>query len=165
MTKFCSQQSGTMSDVSQREKRHYWSSPSWSIRVQNSQPCGRFKDHCVKSYNSLHKPGYSKKDSFFVECYEETIVPRAPELDTTAMGRSHLNFFPGERTVFQDNALVHTSHCIQTWLHEPDEVKHLSRYPQSPDLNLIECLRGLLENKICVRFPPSRMLSELEEWG
>ncbi|GFY15738.1 hypothetical protein TNCV_1283831 [Trichonephila clavipes] len=25
--------------------------------VQNNQPCGCFKDHCVKGYDSLHKYG------------------------------------------------------------------------------------------------------------
>ncbi|GFW56022.1 transposable element Tcb2 transposase [Trichonephila clavipes] len=35
--------------------------------------------------------------------------------------------FPGERPVFQDdNAPVHTSRYVQTWLHEhDDEVEHL----------------------------------------
>ncbi|GFX53717.1 transposable element Tcb1 transposase [Trichonephila clavipes] len=36
--------------------------------------------------------------------------------------------FPGERPLFQDdNAPVHTSRCVQTWLHEHDyEVEHLA---------------------------------------
>lgn len=41
-----------------REKRHdSWSSPRWSVRVQNNQPCGCLKDHSVKGYDSLQKPG------------------------------------------------------------------------------------------------------------
>ncbi|GFY28029.1 transposable element Tcb2 transposase [Trichonephila clavipes] len=72
--------------------------------------------------------------------------------------------FPGERRVFQDdNAPVHTSRCVQTWLHEhDDEVEHLTWCPQSPDLNIIEPLWGYLENKVRVRFPPPRTLFELE---
>ncbi|GFW85474.1 transposable element Tc1 transposase [Trichonephila clavipes] len=59
--------------------------------------------------------------------------------------------FPGECLVFQDdNAPVHTSRCVQTWLHEhDDEVEHLTWCPQSPDLNIIEPLWGYLENKVC----------------
>ncbi|GFT25479.1 transposable element Tcb1 transposase [Trichonephila clavipes] len=29
---------------------------AWGIRVQNTNPCGRFKDYCIKGYNILHKP-------------------------------------------------------------------------------------------------------------
>ncbi|GFV43793.1 transposable element Tcb2 transposase [Trichonephila clavipes] len=79
--------------------------------------------------------------------------------------------FPGERPVFQDdNAPVHTSLCVQTWLHEhDDEVEHLTWCPQSPVLNIIEPLWGYLENKVRARFPPPRTLFELdtvlhEEW-
>ncbi|GFV67874.1 retrovirus-related Pol polyprotein from transposon 412 [Trichonephila clavipes] len=49
--------------------------------------------------------------------------------------------FPGEQhIVFQeDNALVHTSHCVQTWLQElNDEVGHITWGPLSPNLNIIE---------------------------
>ncbi len=50
--------------------------------------------------------------------------------------------FPGKRPVFQDdNAPVHTSRCVQTWLHEhDDEVEHLTWCHQFPDLNIIEPL-------------------------
>ena len=50
--------------------------------------------------------------------------------------------FPGERPLFQDdNAPVHTARWVQTWLDEHnDEVEHLTWYPQSPDLNIIEPL-------------------------
>ncbi|GFW04315.1 transposable element Tcb2 transposase [Trichonephila clavipes] len=69
-----------------------------------------------------------------------------------------------ERPVFQDdNAPVHTSRCVQTWLHEHDhEVEHLTWCHQSPDLNIIEHLWGCLENKVRARFPPPRTLFELE---
>ncbi|GFV76641.1 uncharacterized protein TNCV_4728611 [Trichonephila clavipes] len=72
--------------------------------------------------------------------------------------------FPGERPVFQDdNAPVHTSRCVQTWLHEhDDEVEHLTWCPRSPDLNIIEPLWGYLENKVRAPFPPPRTLFELE---
>ncbi|GFS64281.1 transposable element Tcb2 transposase [Trichonephila clavipes] len=72
--------------------------------------------------------------------------------------------FPGERPVFQDdNAPVHKSLCVQTWLHEhDDEVEYLTWCPQSPDLNIIEPLWGYLENKVRARFPSPRTLFELE---
>ncbi|GFT14997.1 DDE_3 domain-containing protein [Trichonephila clavipes] len=56
--------------------------------------------------------------------------------------------FPGERPVFQDDkAPVHTSRCVQTWLHEhDDEVEHLTWCPQSPDLNIIEPLKRWFVN-------------------
>ncbi|GFX91262.1 transposable element Tcb1 transposase [Trichonephila clavipes] len=72
--------------------------------------------------------------------------------------------FPGERPVFQDdNAPVHTSRWVQTWLHEHvDEVEYLIWCPQSPDLNIIQHLWGYLENKVRARFPPPRTLFEVE---
>ena len=50
---------------------------------------------------------------------------------------------PGEHPLFHDdNTPVHKVHWIQTWLDEHnDKVKHLTWYPQSPDLNIIEALR------------------------
>ena len=50
--------------------------------------------------------------------------------------------FPGDRPLFQnDSALVPTARWVQTWLDEHnDEVKHLTWYPQSIDLNIIEPL-------------------------
>ncbi|GFV91259.1 transposable element Tcb1 transposase [Trichonephila clavipes] len=49
--------------------------------------------------------------------------------------------FPGERLRYQEeNVTVHTSRCVQTWLHEHYEVEHLTLCLQSPDLNIIECL-------------------------
>ncbi|GFS98444.1 transposable element Tcb2 transposase [Trichonephila clavipes] len=72
--------------------------------------------------------------------------------------------FPGERPVFQDdNAPVHTSRSVQTWLHEhDDEVKHLTWCTQSPDLNINDPLWGYLEDNVRARFPPPRTLFELE---
>ncbi|GFW75897.1 long-chain-fatty-acid--CoA ligase 5 [Trichonephila clavipes] len=71
---------------------------------------------------------------------------------------------PRERPVFQeDNAPVHTSRCVQTWLHEhDDEAEHLTWCPQSPDLNIIKPLWSYLENKVHARFPPPHTLFELE---
>ena len=50
--------------------------------------------------------------------------------------------FSGERPLFQDhNAVVHKALWVQTWLDEHnDKVAHLTRYPQPPDLNIIEPL-------------------------
>ncbi|GFV18899.1 transposable element Tcb2 transposase [Trichonephila clavipes] len=72
--------------------------------------------------------------------------------------------FPGERPVFQgNNTPVHTTRCVQTWLHEyDDEVEHLTWYHQSPDFNIIEPLWVFLKNKVRARFPPPRTLFELE---
>ncbi|GFT01886.1 retrovirus-related Pol polyprotein from transposon 412 [Nephila pilipes] len=57
--------------------------------------------------------------------------------------------FPGELPVFEDdNAPVHTSRCIQICRHDhDDEVEHLTWCPQSPDLNIIECLWGFWRTK------------------
>ncbi|GFV17313.1 hypothetical protein TNCV_2220761 [Trichonephila clavipes] len=39
-------------------KRHGdWSSPCWSVNVQNNQLFGCLKDHCVKDSDCLNKPG------------------------------------------------------------------------------------------------------------
>ncbi|GFV27038.1 DDE_3 domain-containing protein [Trichonephila clavipes] len=72
--------------------------------------------------------------------------------------------FPRERSVFQDdNTPVHTSRCVQTWLHEhDDEVEYLTWCLNSPDLNIIEPLWGYLENKVRAWFPPPSTLFELE---
>ena len=50
--------------------------------------------------------------------------------------------FLEERSMFQDdNALVHTSRCVQIWLYKHyDEVEHPIRWPQFPDLNIIQPL-------------------------
>ncbi|GFU13455.1 transposable element Tcb2 transposase [Trichonephila clavipes] len=79
----------------------------------------------------------------------------------------YVSDFPQEHLVFQDdNGPVPTSRCDKTWLHEHDEeVEHVTWCPQSPDLNIIECLWGLLENKIflvCAWFPLLLSLSEFE---
>ncbi|GFV97474.1 hypothetical protein TNCV_2039821 [Trichonephila clavipes] len=65
--------------------------------------------------------------------------------------------------VFQDdNILVHTSRCVHTWLHGPDDEEvHLKWCPQSPEL-IIERLWGALENKFSARFPPLRIIFALE---
>ncbi|GFW70809.1 transposable element Tcb1 transposase [Trichonephila clavipes] len=72
--------------------------------------------------------------------------------------------FPGEHPVFQDdNAPVHTLRCVQTRSHDhDDEVEHRTWCPQFPDLTIIEPLWGYLENKVRARFPPPRILFELE---
>lgn len=44
-----------------------------------------------------------------------------------------------------------------------DEVEHLTWYPQSPHLSIIEPLWSFLKNKVQARFPPPHTLSEFEE--
>ncbi|GFV83049.1 transposable element Tc1 transposase [Trichonephila clavipes] len=72
--------------------------------------------------------------------------------------------FPGECPLYQDdNAHIHTAKIVQEWFAEHDgEVGHLDRPPQSPDLNIIEHLRGYLESKLRTRFPPPSTISALE---
>ena len=72
--------------------------------------------------------------------------------------------FPDACPIFQDdNAPIHTARCVDAWFDEhSDEVEHLIWCPQSPDLNIIEPLWGILEAKVRNRFPPPMTLSELE---
>lgn len=79
--------------------------------------------------------------------------------------------FPNSRPVFQDdNAPIHTAGIVKDWFDEhEDELQHLVWPPQSPDLNIIEPLWGILESKLRSRFPPPKTISELvtclqEEW-
>ena len=52
---------------------------------------------------------------------------------------------------------------FQTWLHEhDDEEKHLTQYPKSFDLNVIETLCFFLGNKFRARFAFPSTLHELE---
>ncbi|GFX22668.1 hypothetical protein TNCV_2994031 [Trichonephila clavipes] len=143
------------------EKRHEsWSSPRWNVRVQNSQPCGWFKDHGVMGYNNRHKCGTQAKSPLkdlsghttsplLIFCIKKihrlvpdsnqqpwvqkasdqpTKPPRWSGNHYRSIITDHLhamlqNHFLVDRTVFQeDNVLVHTSRCVQTWLHGHDEV-------------------------------------------
>ncbi|GFW62472.1 transposable element Tcb1 transposase [Trichonephila clavipes] len=72
--------------------------------------------------------------------------------------------FPGECPLYQDdNAHIHTAKIVQEWFAEHEgEVGHLDRPSQSPDLNIIEHLRGYLESKLRTRFPPPSTISALE---
>ncbi|GFV15629.1 transposable element Tcb1 transposase [Trichonephila clavipes] len=74
------------------------------------------------------------------------------------------NLSLGERPMFHEhNVPVHTSRCVQTCLHGHDDyVVHLTRCSQSPELSIVECLWGFLENKIRARFLPLLILSDLE---
>ncbi|GFY36670.1 transposable element Tcb1 transposase [Trichonephila clavipes] len=66
----------------------------------------------------------------------------------------------GERSVFQDdNASVHTSRSVQTWLQGyDDEVIHLTWCPQSS----LSVYGVFLGSKAHAPFPPLRILSDLE---
>ena len=79
--------------------------------------------------------------------------------------------FPNGGAVFQDdNCPIHTAKCVTEWFDEHDsEVEHLPWPAQSPDLNIIEPVWGLLEARVRKRFPPPRTRAELvtvlqEEW-
>ncbi|GFY24214.1 transposable element Tcb1 transposase [Trichonephila clavipes] len=86
----------------------------------------------IHSRVAILKPSVSARNAI-----KRLVVPRPPTLDTTALGTSHLILFPGEQPVYQDdNASIHSSRCVQTRLHEHDEVEHLIWCPQSPDLNI-----------------------------
>ncbi|MBJ5686569.1 transposase [Salmonella enterica subsp. enterica serovar London] len=78
--------------------------------------------------------------------------------------------FPSGDCTFQDdNAPIHRSRTVQSWFEEhEDEVAHLPRPAQSPNLNIIEPLWAVLENRVRSRYPPpaSVKLEQflLEEW-
>lgn len=73
--------------------------------------------------------------------------------------------------IFQDdNAPIHTAKMVQSWFNEHQNIiKHLPWPAQSPDLNIIEPIWGVLEKRVRSRFPPPTSLKQLadilvEEW-
>ncbi|MBJ5542570.1 transposase [Salmonella enterica subsp. enterica serovar London] len=74
--------------------------------------------------------------------------------------------FPSGDCTFQDdNAPIHRSRTVQSWLKErEDDVAHLPWAAQSPGLNIIESLWSVLENKVRYRYPPPASLKELEQF-
>ncbi|MBJ3206235.1 transposase [Salmonella enterica subsp. enterica serovar Give] len=76
-------------------------------------------------------------------------------------------FFPsGDCTFRDDNAPIHRSRTGQSWFEEhEDEVAHLLWLAQSPDLNIIEPLWSVLENRVRSRYPPPASLKELDHAG
>lgn len=69
--------------------------------------------------------------------------------------------FLKDNTIYQDDNALNTASVDKSWIDEhADEVLHLPRVPQSPDLNIIEPLRSILETKVWTHFPA--LLRELE---
>ncbi|MBJ4962393.1 transposase [Salmonella enterica subsp. enterica serovar Mbandaka] len=74
-------------------------------------------------------------------------------------------FLSGDCTFQDDNAPIHRSRTVQSWFEEhEDEVAHLPWPAQSPDLNIIEPLWSVLENRVRSRYPPPASLKELEQF-
>lgn len=74
--------------------------------------------------------------------------------------------------IFQDaNAPIHTAKKVQSWFEVHQNImKHLPWPAQSPDLNIIEPLWVVLEQRIRSRFPSPTSLKQLadvlvEKWG
>jgi hypothetical protein len=83
--------------------------------------------------------------------------------------------FPNNDAIFQDDNLPHTQHntkyhnthththrSVQSWFEEPeDALQHHLWLAQSPNLNINEPLRSVLESRVRSSFPPSS-LKQLE---
>ena len=72
--------------------------------------------------------------------------------------------YPEGGAVYQDdNAPIHTARLVTEWFDEHEsEVEHLPWPAQSPDLNIIEPLWGVLEERVRKRFPPPASCSDLD---
>jgi hypothetical protein len=73
--------------------------------------------------------------------------------------------------IFQDDkAPIHTTKKVKSWFEEHQNIiKYLPWSAQLPDLNIIEPLWGVLEQRIRSKFPPPASLKQLanalvEEW-
>ncbi|MBJ4999827.1 transposase [Salmonella enterica subsp. enterica serovar Hadar] len=74
--------------------------------------------------------------------------------------------FPcGDCNFQDDNAPIHRSRTVQSWFeeHEGGDA-HLPWPAQSPDLNIIDPLWSVLENRVRSRYPPPASLKELEQF-
>jgi hypothetical protein len=73
--------------------------------------------------------------------------------------------FPSSGAVFQEvSAPIHTAGTVQSWVEEHEgELQHLPWPAQSPDLNIIQQLRSVLETGVRNRFPPPVSLKQLED--
>jgi hypothetical protein len=73
--------------------------------------------------------------------------------------------FPNKDTVFQDeNAPIHTARTVQSPFEEHEGGLQFLPWPaQSPDLNITEPLRSVLETRVRNRFPPPTALKQLED--
>lgn len=67
---------------------------------------------------------------------------------------------------------MHTAQCIETWFNEHDDyIRNLHRPATlSPDLNIIDPMWDILENKVRGKFPLPATVKELasalvEEWN
>jgi hypothetical protein len=72
------------------------------------------------------------------------------------------------QTLFANNAVFQNENvpihiAVQSWFEERDsELQHLPWPAQSPDLNVTEPLRSVLETRVRNRFPPPTSLKQLE---
>lgn len=71
--------------------------------------------------------------------------------------------YPEHGVVYQDdNAPIYTAKLVTEWFDEHEsEAEHLPWPAQSPDLNIIEPLKGVLEERIRKHFPPPASHSDV----
>ena len=75
--------------------------------------------------------------------------------------------FPSRECTFQnDNVPIHRSQTVQSWFKEHEgEVAHLPWPVESPDINIIEPLWSVLENRVQSRYSATpASLKELEKF-
>jgi hypothetical protein len=79
--------------------------------------------------------------------------------------RPVIQTFPNNNALFQnDKAPIYTAGTVQSWFEQQErELQHLPSPAQSPDLNITEQLRSVLENTMRNRFPLLTSLRQLED--